>query len=456
MTHGAPLTTADEGALRRVAAHNWARILEYVEGKIRELLGVRIVQSVNADGTITVVTGNPARPEPWTVPAATGLLCEPGDQVLVAHVDGQARVVLVLSTTLTAGGGGTALPDQAGNAGEFLMTDGSTLSWAVPGAGGTTISVQELGVPIGSTSILDFEDTIFDVFVSTGGRIGIGIDPVPMAEYARDAIGAALVNGGGITITVSDAGNTITLTNQGYLPGGTDVAVADGGTGASDAATARTNLGAAAAGHSHAAADVTSGVLATGRLGSGTPSANAWLRGDGAWAADPGSTAILVPPGLTAVNVTNVTGLTTGICGAVYLGKAPFAITSMEVLCEVATAAATIIWAEVGIATGALTASRGNSSLTQRGSASVAATYNAVGEKATTISVSGVNAGDDLWLTFGSSATTPFQLRAGQPDRIRSGMFKSATARPSTLSATAFVTVANNVNVPWVAARVAG
>ena len=48
--------------------------------------------------------------------------------------------------------------------------------------------------------------------------------------------------------------------------------VANGGTGATDAATALTNLGAAASGHKHAAGDITSGTLAVGRGGTGVTS----------------------------------------------------------------------------------------------------------------------------------------------------------------------------------------
>lgn len=70
----------------------------------------------------------------------------------------------------------------------------------------------------------------------------LGLDPDSVPELARDAIGAALVAGAGISIVVSDGGDTITITASGYAPGGTDVAVADGGTGASTASGARDNL----------------------------------------------------------------------------------------------------------------------------------------------------------------------------------------------------------------------
>ena len=43
------------------------------------------------------------------------------------------------------------------------------------------------------------------------------------------------------------------------------------------------------AAHVHAAADVTTGVMAVARLGTGTPSSSNWLRGDGAWTALPAS-----------------------------------------------------------------------------------------------------------------------------------------------------------------------
>jgi hypothetical protein len=54
-------------------------------------------------------------------------------------------------------------------------------------------------------------------------------------------------------------------------------------TGGSDALTAA-DIGAAATSHTHAASDITSGTIATARLGSGAASASNFLRGDGTWA----------------------------------------------------------------------------------------------------------------------------------------------------------------------------
>lgn len=50
------------------------------------------------------------------------------------------------------GGGGTSLPDQSGNSGKYLTTDGSTLSWAtVSGGGSGTVTSVAMSVPTGLT-----------------------------------------------------------------------------------------------------------------------------------------------------------------------------------------------------------------------------------------------------------------------------------------------------------------
>ena len=55
-----------------------------------------------------------------------------------------------------------------------------------------------------------------------------------------------------------------------------------------NAALSASDVGAAASSHVHAASDITSGTVATARLGSGTANNSTYLRGDGSWQTPPG------------------------------------------------------------------------------------------------------------------------------------------------------------------------
>lgn len=49
------------------------------------------------------------------------------------------RLKIIINQGASGGGGGASLPDQSGNAGKFLTTDGSTASWGTPAGSGDVV-----------------------------------------------------------------------------------------------------------------------------------------------------------------------------------------------------------------------------------------------------------------------------------------------------------------------------
>lgn len=192
--------------------------------------------------------------------------------------------------------------------------------------------------------------------------------------------------------------------------------------------------GKASSSHTHNATDVNAGTLAFARL----PAIHDTL---------------MKPAFFNHANLTTVTAFATNTSYFVYLGRVATAITTLDVRCRVTAAAATITWAEVGVFTGTPVLA-GNPSLTRRGFTNVATTFNSTGLKSTTVALTGVSAGDELWLAFGSQATTPFQVRGGLADDLQSGWYASVAGRISTLSVPVSVTLASATLVPpWCSAK---
>jgi len=102
--------------------------------------------------------------------------------------------------------------------------------------------------------------------------VGRAVMTAADAAAARTAIGAGTSSFSGAYSALSGIPST-------FAPSAHKTSHATGG---SDALTAA-DIGAAATGHTHAAADITSGTIATARLASGTADATTYLRGDQTW-----------------------------------------------------------------------------------------------------------------------------------------------------------------------------
>lgn len=143
---------------------------------------------------------------------------------------------------------------------------------------------------------------------------------------------------------------------------------------------------------------------------------------------------VLWPPGLLSTNTTSIATLTSTHTFYFYLGKAKGNWTSITLMYRITRAVSGTTWAEMGIYTGAVVIG-GNPTLTRRGYNDMSAVWNTATIKTTTITLTGVSAGDDLWVAIGNQATTTIQYQASSVlDNIGFGTIADAIERISTTS----------------------
>lgn len=115
-------------------------------------------------------------------------------------------------------------------------------------------------------------------------------------EDAFDAISTALVAGSNIDIAVNDLLNTITIAVANLTKSTVGLGNVDNTSDASKPISTLTQTalnGKSATGHSHAAADITSGLLAPARIATGAPTGSKFLRDDQVWATPAGGGATI-------------------------------------------------------------------------------------------------------------------------------------------------------------------
>lgn len=232
--------------------------------------------------TSNVITGSPLTTDVDSGAAITSDFTESTTVTTDTAPEGAA---VSTETTPGAVGAGVAF---GGTAGQYLKKT-SSVDYATEWA---TLTKSEVGL----SNVDNTSDANKPISTATQTALDTKASTASLTAHEAD------------TTNIHGIADTATL----YRAGGVDVAVVDGGTGASSAETARTNLGVAAVSHTHGVTDMTA---------TGTRDSTTYLRGDNTWAtpsggAGGGATNLSTTAAPTTVTINSDTGTDAVIAAA--------------------------------------------------------------------------------------------------------------------------------------------